>query len=95
MVIKRGFLEILEMAKGKEPKSFNDFTRIEINKKGLSSATVAKRLDRLITMRVLEEVVERSKTGRRVIAYKLTDKGKRVAELAEELEEAFTDPKNG
>ena len=77
------------MADGNEPKSFNDFTKISIKKRKLSSATVSKRLDELIQTKVVEEVVTRSKTGRRVIAYRSTQKGKRVIELANELQKAI------
>ena len=90
MVMIRGFLEILQMADSREPKSFNDFTKIIIGKKRLSSATVSKRLDDLIASKVLEEVVSRSKTGRRTIAYTATEKGKRVIVLAKELKDAVT-----
>jgi len=87
MVMIRGFLEILQMSDGKEPKSFNDFTKISIRKKRLSSATVAKRLDELIAVKAVAEVISKSKSGRRIIAYKTTEKGKRVIELAAELED--------
>jgi DNA-binding HxlR family transcriptional regulator len=93
MIMIRGFLEILQMANGNEPKSFNDFTKISIKKRRLSSATVSKRLDELIAIKVIEEVVSKSKTGRRVIAYKTTAKGKRVIELAVELENAIATSK--
>lgn len=86
MAIIRGVLEMLEMSNNKEPKSFNDFTRISINHKRLSSATVSKRLDELVSVGVMEEVIVKSKTGRRVIAYKTTEKGRRAIELAKELQ---------
>jgi len=89
MVIKRGFVEILEMASGDTPKSFNDFTKIQVGRSKLSSATVAKRLDMLITVKAIEEVITRSKAGRRVIAYRTTEKGRRATKLAEELKELF------
>ena len=89
MVMKRGFLEILQLASGNEPKSFNDFTKIRVGESRLSSATVSKRLDRLIAVKVIEEVITRSKAGRRIIAYRATEKGKRAVELAEELQELF------
>ena len=82
----RGFLEMLEMADTAEPKAFNDFTKISVRKKKLSSATVSKRLDELLAMKALEEVITRSRTGRRVIAYRTTEKGRRAIELAKELE---------
>jgi DNA-binding HxlR family transcriptional regulator len=93
MVIKRGFIEILQLANGNDPKSFNDFTRISVGKSRLSSATVAKRLDRLIAVKAIEEVITRSKVGRRIIAYRATEKGKRAIELANELQELFAAPK--
>lgn len=89
MAIIRGVLEILQMANGQEPKSFNDFTRISIKNKRLSSATVSKRLDELAAAQAIKEVIVRSKTGRRAIAYRTTEKGKRIIELAEELQKAL------
>jgi DNA-binding HxlR family transcriptional regulator len=86
MAMIRGFLEMLEMADTAEPKAFNDFTKISVRKKKLSSATVSKRLDELLAMKALEEVITRSRTGRRVIAYRTTEKGRRAIELAKELE---------
>ncbi len=93
MLMVRGVLEMLLMADGNEPKSFNDFTKIQVGKGRLSSATVSKRLDGLIEVKVIEEVVSRSKTGRRTIAYRTTEKGKRAIELATELEVEFAVPK--
>jgi len=90
MAIIRGVLEILQLANGSEPKSFNDFTRISIKNKKLSSATVSKRLYELVLTKALQEVIIRSKTGRKVIAYRTTEKGKRVIEIAKELQEALT-----
>ena len=71
------------------PRSFNDFTKIKIGKRMLSSATVSKRIDRLLAVKVIEEIVTRSKTGRRVIEYRITEKGKRVLNIANELEKAL------
>jgi len=90
MIMTRGFLEVLEIADSEEPKSFNDFTKISIRKRKLSSATVSKRLDELIAAKVIEEVVSRSRSGRRIIAYKATAKGKRVIELGRELQEVLS-----
>ncbi len=93
MTIIRGVLEILQLANGHEPKSFNDFTRITINNKKLSSATVSKRIDELVSTDILREVVTRSKTGRRVIAYKTTERGKRVIEITKELQKILASHK--
>jgi DNA-binding MarR family transcriptional regulator len=90
MTLVRGFLEILEMADSDEPKSFNDFTSILIKRRRLSSATVSKRLDDLLSVKVLEEVITRSKTGRRVIAYRTTEKGDKVIALATDLKALTT-----
>jgi DNA-binding HxlR family transcriptional regulator len=87
-MMTRGFLEILEMADGRELKHFDDFTKITIRRTKLSSATVSKRLDELISAGVIEEVVTRSKTGRRIIAYRATEKGRKVIKVANELQEA-------
>lgn len=94
MIMIRGFMEILQMADNKESKSFNDFTKISIKKRKLSSATVSKRLDELLAVKVIEEEVSRSKTGRRTIVYRTTEKGKKVIKLARELQEELVVSKN-
>jgi len=81
------------MADSGGPKHFNDFTRISIKNKRLSSATVSKRLDELLEVKVIDEVISRSDTGRRIIAYRTTEKGKRVIKLAGELQGAISAPK--
>jgi DNA-binding HxlR family transcriptional regulator len=93
MAVIRGVLEMLELAAGKEPKSFNDFTKITIKNKRLSSATVSKRLDELVSSKVMGEVITKSKSGRRVIAYRTTEKGRRVIEIAKELTAALVTSK--
>ncbi len=93
MVMIRGFLEILQMADSNTPKSFTDFTKIYIGKRGLSSATVSKRLDELTAIKAIDEVIDRSKTGRRIISYRTTEKGKRIVELAVELQRIVAIPK--
>ena len=85
MIIARGMLEILELAAYGEAKSFNDFTKIVIKEKRLSPATISKRLDELVTVGSIQEIIIRSKTGRRVIAYKTTEKGKKVIEHTKSL----------
>jgi DNA-binding HxlR family transcriptional regulator len=94
MIIKKGFLEILKMADGSEPRRFDDFTKISITRR-LSSATISKRLDELVKAQALEEIVSRSKTGRRIIAYKTTEKGKNVIKMAKKLEDAVTISSSG
>lgn len=89
MAMIKGVLEMLELANSHEAKSFNDFTKISIKGKRLSSATVSKRLDELIIAKVIEELVTRSKVGRRIVAYKTTDKGRKAIQLAKELEKVF------
>ena len=93
MIIKRGFLDILEMADHGKVMSFRDFTTISTGDGRLSSATVSKRLDELIAAKVMEETVTRSKTGRRTVAYRTTEKGKRVIRMAGELQAALAAPK--
>ena len=90
MLMLRGVLEILEMADGADPKSFSNFTKISINKKRLSSATVSKRLNELVAAGVMVEVIHKSATGRKIIAYKTTDKGRKVIEHAKEIEKALS-----
>jgi DNA-binding HxlR family transcriptional regulator len=87
----RGLLEILQAANGAEPKSFNDFTKILVNKKRLSSAKISKRLDKLVYIRAIEQVIVKSKTGRRIIAYRTTEKGKKVVRLSTEIEKVLDD----
>ncbi len=94
MVLIRGILEMLQLADDNGPKSFNDFTKIMIKNRRLSSATVSKRLSELITAKALEEVITKSKSGRRVIAYKTTEKGRKVVEHARLLQEALAFSKN-
>lgn len=89
MVLPKGTLEILLLADGHDPKSFNDFTKISLKNKHLSSATVSRRLDELVTSGAMEEVISKSKNGRKVIAYKTTEKGKKIIEHAKFLEEIF------
>jgi DNA-binding HxlR family transcriptional regulator len=93
MIMIRGVLEILQLANSYGPKSFNDFTKITIKGKRLSSATVSKRINELILDKVIEQTITKSKTGRRIIGYKTTEKGRRVIELARELEEAMGNSK--
>jgi hypothetical protein len=92
MIVVRGFLEILQMADSNAPRSFNDFTKISISRKRLSSATVSKRIDQFVAAKVMDEVISRSKVGRRIIGYSITEKGKRVILLLEELHRAFAIP---
>ncbi len=93
MVIMRGILEMLQAASGDAPKSFNDFTKIAVKGRKLSSATVSKRLEELISVKTMEEVITRSKTGRRIIAYKTTSHGRKVLSLAKELTDALSFPR--
>ncbi len=94
MIIIRGILEMLQLADGNVPKSFNDFTRITIKGRHLSSATVSKRLSELLAAKALEEVITKSKSGRRVITYRTTEKGRKVIEHAKELHKALSVPVN-
>ena len=90
MTLRRGVLEVISLATN-IPKSFKDFANISIGKRKLSSATVSKILKELVAIKVLEEVVIRSKTGRRIIGYRTTERGKKILELADELNKALKD----
>jgi len=92
MVIVRGMLEIIKMANDRAPKTFNDFTKISINGRRLSSATVSKRLDELTALGAIENVVHVSKAGRRVVAYKTTEKGRKILELGTLFEKLAISP---
>ncbi len=78
------------MANGRTPMSFKDFTTIVIKRRRLSSATVSKRLEELVAADAIREVITRSKSGRRIIAYKTTEKGRKLMELAREFNKALT-----
>lgn len=86
MIIAKGMLEILEMANSREPKTFNDFTKISISGRKVSSATVSKRLSELTSFSAIEHIVHISKAGRRVVAYRTTEKGKKILNLGTTLE---------
>lgn len=92
MIIIRGVLKMLQMADSKKPQSFSDFTKILIGRKRLSSATVSKRLGELVRVGAFEEMITKSDTGRKVIAYKTTERGKKIIKLAKELEQALEQP---
>jgi len=85
MTLAHGVLEMVELA-SEEPKTFTEFTQIEIDGKNLSSATVSKRLEELVAVDVLEEVVTRSETGRRTVGYTTTERGETVLQMSEQLE---------
>lgn len=86
MAINRGFIEILQKANNDGPTRFNDFTKIVIKRTALSSATVSKRLNELIAIKAMDQVITKSKFRRGVITYKVTDKGKKIIKLAIELQ---------
>lgn len=90
----KGTLEILQMADGQQPKSFNDFMKITIKRK-ISSATVSKRITELIEVDAIKQIMVKSASGRRTIAYKTTEKGKKVIEQAIELEKTLRESKEG
>ena len=89
MTLSRGVLDIIKMADDHVPKSFKDFSSITIKKKKLSTATISKRLNELVAIKVLDEVPMRSETGRRIIGYRTTERGRKILELAKELEAAI------
>ncbi len=90
-MLTRGTIEILQMA-DKGPTSFNEFTKISIGGKRISSATVSKRLAALVEAKVVNVMVARSKSGRRILAHSTTEKGKKVLKLAAELEKIMSVP---
>jgi len=92
MIVIRGVIAMLQFASD-SPKSFSDFTTISIGNRRLSSATVSKRLNELIAVKAIDQVVHKSKAGRRIIAYKTTEKGKRILSLSKELETIFLNSK--
>lgn len=93
MTLSRGVLEMIKLSNAADPKSFTDFTHITIKKRKLSSATVSKRLGELVGIKVLDEVPMRSVTGRRIVGYRITERGKKVLELSKELDTVINNPK--
>jgi DNA-binding HxlR family transcriptional regulator len=82
---KKGAIEILQLIDNHSSKSFSDFILIMVKKKRLSSATVSKRIDELLAAGTIQEVIAKAPSGRRVVAYKATIKGKQAIKLAEKL----------
>lgn len=85
MLRKKGAVEILQLIDNHSSKRFSDFILIVVNKKRLSSATVSKRIHELLAAGTIQEIVVNTSSGRRVVAYKATVKGKRAIKLAEKL----------
>jgi DNA-binding HxlR family transcriptional regulator len=85
MLGKKGAIEILQMIDNHSSKRFSDFILIVIKKKKLSSATVSKRISELLSAGTIEEIVVKSTTGRRIVAYRATLKGKKAIKIAEKL----------
>lgn len=81
---------MLQMANGDVPKSFNNFTTIIVKNRRLSSATVSKRLKELLAVDAIREAITKSKTGRRVITYTTTEKGRKLIKLVKEFNEVIT-----
>ena len=81
---------MLQMANGNVPKSFNNFTTIIVKNRRLSSATVSKRLKELLAVDAIREAITKSKTGRRVITYTTTEKGRKLIKLVKEFNEVIT-----
>lgn len=50
---------------------------------------MSKRLKEIVAIKVLEESVIYSKSGRRIIGYSTTDRGRKIIELAKEFEKAI------
>ncbi|HVC58125.1 MAG TPA: winged helix-turn-helix transcriptional regulator [Candidatus Acidoferrales bacterium] len=94
MTLSRGTLEIIQLA-SKGPRSFKEFTEIEIGKRKLSSATVSKRLRELVMVKVLEEKVMRSEGGRKIVGYEVTERGTKILEMAKELDKAMHESEKG
>ena len=46
---------------------------------------MAKRIDELLAAGTIQEIIVKSESGKRVVAYKATVKGKRAIKLAEKL----------
>ncbi len=84
MTLARGTIEMLELADA-GPRGFEEFTQIKIGGKKLSSATVSKRLKELVALKILGETVVHSASGRKIVGYQTTARGKKILELAREI----------
>lgn len=88
LLLSEGALELLEFLKNTESGHFNDFRSIKNTRtnKQLSANTISSRLKELVEKGAIERVVSSSKTGRNVVAYQITAKGKKALELAHTFE---------
>ena len=93
MTLSKGVIEMLQAAGNGSAQSFSDFTELTIGKNRLSSATVAKRLKELVVIKALEETIIRSKTGRKMVGYQTTERGRKILALAQEFEKAMAKTK--
>lgn len=88
MIISEGCMEILEFSRDRKPKHFNDFRNLvnpRTNSK-FSPKTVLVRVKELVRLGALKKVITKTKRGRDVIGYQITDSGIKALELAKEFE---------
>jgi DNA-binding HxlR family transcriptional regulator len=92
MMMTNGMLKVLRMSDSQGPKSFGDFLEISVDKRRISSATVSKRLNEFVDVGAIDEVIARSKSGRKIIGYRATEKGKRIIKLSLKLRDELSRP---
>ncbi len=93
LIIGEGALEILKFLKEVQVGHFNDFRSIKNSRKNkqLSANTISTRLKELVAKNAVERIVSTSKSGRNVVAYKITKKGNLTLDLASKFEAELKD----
>ncbi len=89
MLLREGALEILELAKDKQPKQFANFKDLKNSRttKYFSQTTISDRLKELVDIKALEKVITKSKLKKDVVGYKITQNGLKILETAYEFED--------
>lgn len=88
MIISEGALDLLESMKDGKPKYFKQFRELRNDRTGrrYSPSTISSRLKELIKISAVERVITKTKTGREVAGYKITERGIRALDLSYEYE---------
>ena len=93
MILCEGAVEILEYAKDGKPKHFNGFRELINPRTGnpFSSKTILDRTKELVELGALKRVLTKTKNGREVAGYQITEKGSKSLELANNFEQELID----
>lgn len=85
LIMNNGTIEMLKASSDKKPKRFEDFRELVNSKtnKRFSPSTVSIKLKELTALGLLKRVLTKTKTGRVVVGYVITQKGIEVLGLFE------------